>query len=157
MEEAPVTRASLLVRIRDDQDQAAWREFVALYGPVVYRYARKRGLQDADAADLVQDVFRSVAGAIGRWDYDPARGKFRGWLFTITRNKIFSFLEARKRRAIGSGDSGANERLEQEPDPSDNHSDVWDREYERQLFARAAEQARAEFSPSTWQAFWQTA
>jgi RNA polymerase sigma-70 factor (ECF subfamily) len=157
MEEAPVTRASLLLRIRDDHDTAAWQEFLGLYGPVVYRYARKRGLQDADAADLVQDVFRSIAGAIGRWDYNPGRGKFRGWLFTITRNKLFTFLDSRRRRANASGDSGSQRLLEEQADPSADGSAEWDREYERELFARAAEQARNEFSPTTWQAFWQTA
>lgn len=157
MEEAPATRASLLLRIRDEQDHGAWQEFLRLYGPVVYRYARKRGLQDADAADLVQDVFRSIAGAIGNWDYDPGRGKFRGWLFTITRNKLFTFLEGRKRRAIGAGDSDAHERLEAFADPSADGTDLWDQEYERQLFARAAEQVKPEFAPATWQAFWATA
>jgi RNA polymerase sigma factor (sigma-70 family) len=157
MEEAPATRASLLLRIRDEHDHGAWQEFLRLYGPVVYRYARKRGLQDADSADLVQEVFRSIAGAIGRWDYDPARGKFRGWLFTITRNKLFSFLETRKRRAVGSGDSDAHDRLEAHADPSVDGSDLWDREYERQLFARAAEQVKPEFADATWQAFWMTA
>jgi RNA polymerase sigma-70 factor (ECF subfamily) len=157
MEEAPVTRASLLLRIRDEHDQVAWQEFLGLYGPVVYRYARKRGLQDADAADLVQDVFRSIAGAIGHWDYDPGRGKFRGWLFTITRNKLFSFLDSRRRRANAAGDSGSQRQLEEQPDPTADGSGEWDREYERELFGRAAEQARGEFSEATWQAFWQTA
>jgi RNA polymerase sigma-70 factor (ECF subfamily) len=156
MEEAPATRASLLVRIRDGHDHAAWQQFVQVYAPVVYRYARNRGLQDADAADLVQDVFRSIAGAIGRWNYDPARGKFRGWLFTITRNKIYSFLEARRRRAIGTGDSDVQEQLEAAAAP-DNQEDQWDREYERRLFAWAADEVRGEFTPQTWQAFWQTA
>jgi RNA polymerase sigma-70 factor (ECF subfamily) len=156
MEEAPATRASLLVRIRDGQDQAAWQQFVQVYAPVVYRYARNRGLQDADASDLVQDVFRSIAGAIGRWNYDPARGKFRGWLFTVTRNKIFSFLEARRRRAVGSGDSDVQEQLEATAAP-DDQEEQWDREYERRLFAWAADEVRGEFTPQTWQAFWQTA
>ena len=92
VDESPLTRASLLVQIRDGANHAAWQEFVQLYGPVVYGFARKRGLQDADAADLMQDVLRSVSAAIGRLDYDRKQGTFRGWLFTITRNKIFNFL-----------------------------------------------------------------
>src|SRR5215475_2790981 len=63
MGESPATRASLLVRLRDPHDKDAWGQFVQLYAPVVYGFARKRGLQDADAADLMQEVFRSVAGA----------------------------------------------------------------------------------------------
>src|SRR5262249_24828175 len=77
MAEIPPTRASLLVRLRDPQDEEAWTQFVQRYAPVVYGYARKQGLQDADAADLTQDVLRAVVGAVGRLEYDPARGSFR--------------------------------------------------------------------------------
>src|SRR6516225_4147415 len=87
MADSPNTRPSLLVRIRNAEDSQAWSQFVALYAPLVYGYARKRGMQDADAADLMQDVLRAVAGAAGRLEYDPLRGSFRGWLFTIVRNK----------------------------------------------------------------------
>src|SRR4249920_2698638 len=86
--DSPQTRASLLVQLRDGANHGAWQEFIKLYGPVVYGFARKRGLQDADAADLMQDVMRSVSTAIGRLDYDRNQGSFRGWLFTITRNKV---------------------------------------------------------------------
>src|SRR5947207_11303289 len=113
MVEAPLTRASLLVRIRDGRDQEAWQQFVRLYAPVIYGFARNRGLQDADAADLMQEVLRSVSGAAQRLEYDPARGSFRGWLFTVTRNKVFSFLDSRSRRVQGSGDSRVQQRLEQ--------------------------------------------
>src|SRR6478672_5743706 len=112
MHESPTTRASLLVRLRDGDDAAAWQEFVQLYAPVIYGFARKRGLQDADAADLMQEVLQSVSSAARRLEYDPGRGTFRGWLFTITRNKVFNFLERRRRRVQGSGDSGMQERLE---------------------------------------------
>ena len=66
MAEIPLTRASLLVRLRDPGDNAAWGEFIDLYVPLVYGYARKQGLQDADAADLAQEVLSAVAGAVGR-------------------------------------------------------------------------------------------
>ena len=98
VDNSPLTRASLLVQIRDGGNQAAWQEFVKLYGPVVYGFARQRGLQDADAADLMQDVLRSVSSAVGRLDYDRKQGTFRGWLFTVTRNKVFNFLSARRIR-----------------------------------------------------------
>jgi RNA polymerase sigma factor (sigma-70 family) len=157
MDDGPLTRASLLVRIRDGHDKDAWRQFVRLYAPVVYGFARKRGLQDADAADLMQEVLRSVASAAGRLDYDPRRGSFRGWLYTVTRNKLYNFLNGSRRHPRGSGDSGAQERLEEQPAPEQDHSDLWDREYERRLFAWAAEQVRGEFQPATWRAFWLTA
>src|SRR5687767_10528801 len=132
VDESPLTRASLLLQIRDGGNHAAWQEFVRLYGPVVYGFARRRGLQDADAADLMQDVLRSVSGAIGRLEYDRKQGTFRGWLFTITRNKVFNFLSARKIRPRASGDSGVNRRLNSQPDPNDD-SGVWELEYQRRL------------------------
>src|SRR5262245_53352875 len=105
MADIPPTRVSLLVRLRDPRDAAAWARFVELYGPVVYGYARKRGLQDADAADLSQEVLRAVAGAVGRLEYDPAKGAFRNWLFTVVRRKLSSWREAQQRRARGAGDT----------------------------------------------------
>src|SRR5262245_21130511 len=80
MADIPPTRASLLVRLRDPEDGTAWRQFVDLYTPLVYGYARKQGLQDADAADLSQETLLAVAGALGRFEYDPSRGSFRNWL-----------------------------------------------------------------------------
>src|SRR2546421_11891451 len=105
MSESPGTRASLLIRIRDSEDKDAWRQFVALYAPLIHGLARRRGLQDADAADLTQEVLRSVTAAIPGLDYDPARGSFRGWLFTVTRRRIHDFLDGRARCEQGSGDS----------------------------------------------------
>ena len=156
MEDSPVTRASLLLRIRDGQDKEAWRQFVEIYAPLIYGFARKRGLQDADAADLMQDVLRSIASAVGRLDYDPRRGSFRSWLYTVTRNKLYSFLDGQRRHPRGSGDSGAQQLLEEQANPDDSAA-AWDQEYQRRLFAWAADQVRAEFQESTWQAFWQTA
>src|SRR5580765_2437756 len=109
MAEPPLTRATLLARLRDGTNAEAWREFLHLYGPVVYGFARNRGLQDADAADLMQEVLRSVARNASRMVYDPARGTFRGWLYTVTRNKIYNFLSAQRHRPRGSGDPDAHE------------------------------------------------
>src|SRR5258708_26036876 len=118
MLDAPLTRASLIVRLRDGRDHEAWRQFVELYSAVIYGFARKRGLQDADAADVMQDVLRSVARAAGRLNYDPSRGSFRGWLYTIARNKIFNFLEAgRHRLGPGTAATGARARLGALRDP----------------------------------------
>jgi RNA polymerase sigma-70 factor (ECF subfamily) len=157
MEDAPVTRASLLVRLRDGQDREAWQQFVQVYAALIYNFARKRGLQDADAADLMQDVLRSVASAAGRLEYDPRKGSFRGWLYTITRNKIYSFLDGNRRRPRGIGGSGSHELLEEQASRDDGTQDQWDREYERRLFAWAADRVKGEFQETTWRAFWLTA
>jgi RNA polymerase sigma factor (sigma-70 family) len=156
MAEAPGTRPSLLVRIRDERDREAWRQFVDLYAPVIYSFARKRGLQDADAADLTQDVFRAVTEAIKSLEYDPRRGSFRGWLYTVARNKLNDFHDRQRRHWRGSGDSVTQVFLENQPAPEED-SALWEQEYEQRLFAWAAEQIRGDFKDSTWQAFWKVA
>jgi RNA polymerase sigma-70 factor (ECF subfamily) len=156
MAQIPATRASLLVRLCDPRDDAAWAEFVDLYGPVIYGYARKQRLQDADAADLCQDVLRAVAGAVGRLDYDPARGAFRNWLFTIVRRKLSSWRAARSRRAPGSGDPATQTLLEQHPAPNGEEA-TWQLQWEDGLFAWACARVRRDVSEVTWRAFWATA
>lgn len=156
MAEAPLTRATLLARIRDGRDTEAWREFLRLYGPVVYGFARNRGLQDADAADLMQEVLRSVARNANKMEYDPKRGTFRGWLYTVTRNKVYNFLNGQRHRPKASGDSSAQERLDSIPDRDEAGND-WELEYQRQLSAKAMERVKGEFQKSTWAAFWGTA
>jgi RNA polymerase sigma factor (sigma-70 family) len=156
MQVLPITRASLLVRIQDPNDKEAWREFFDLYASVVYGFARKRGLQDADAADLMQEVLRSVANHAGRLNYDRAKGTFRGWLYSVTRNKIFNFLDKNRHQVRGTGDSSAHQRLEEHV-VENVEEEEWDREYERRTFAWAVDRVKYEFHPSTWQAFWLTA
>ena len=157
MAEPPLTRVTLLARLKDGRDADAWREFVRLYGPVVYGFARNRGLQDADAADLMQEVMRSVARNAEKMEYDPTRGTFRGWLYTVTRNKVYNFLSSQKNRPRGVGDSAAQERLESLPDKSDDPGASWELEYQRRLSAKAMERVKHEFHENTWQAFWGTA
>ena len=157
MQESPATRASLLVRLRDGGDVGAWQDFVRLYGPIIYGFARKRGLQDADAADLMQDVLRSVSSAVHRLEYDPVRGTFRGWLFTVTRNKVFNFLDRRSRRVQGSGDSRMQQRLEQHAAADGDLLADWEADYQRALAAQAMERVQGEFQAATWEAFLQTA
>jgi RNA polymerase sigma factor (sigma-70 family) len=156
MSEPPATRPSLLVRLRDPQDERAWGEFVEIYGPLVHRLARRRGLQDADAADLGQDVFRAVAGAIERYDPDPAKGSFRGWLSTIARNLIVNLLDAQRRHPRGSGDTEVRRLLEEQPAPDPQQSALFDAEYRLRVLDWAAERVRDEFPAATWQAFWKT-
>jgi len=157
MLESSATRASLLVRLRDGSDGEAWQEFVRLYAPVIYGFVRKRGLQDADAADLMQEVLRSIMSAADRLEYDPARGTFRGWLFTVTRNKVFNFLESRRHRVLGSGDSRVQQRLEQHAFEGSDLANDWEADYQRTIAAQAMENVKSEFQPATWNAFLQTA
>ena len=159
MDDPQSTRVSLLVRIRNPADDDAWRQFVALYAPLVYGFTKRRGLQDADAADLTQDVLRAVATAAARLEYDPKRGSFRSWLFTVTRNSLNTFLDSRRRRPGGRGDGGTSAQiaLEEHPARENNEAAVWEQDFLRQRFAWVAEQVRPDFEDQSWQAFWRTA
>lgn len=156
MADIPPTRASLLLRLRDPEDGAAWTEFVDLYAPLVYGYARKQGLQDADAADLTQEVLGAVAGAVGRLEYDPARGAFRNWLFTVVRRKLSNWRVAQSCRLHGSGDEAIHQLMEQCPAPVEEEFQ-WDVEWQERVFAWACAQVRRDVADTTWQAFWRTA
>jgi len=157
MAESVTTRPSLLARIKNTGDRQAWAEFVDIYAPLIYGFAQNKGLQDADAADLTQEVLGAVARSAARLEYDPARGTFRGWLFTVVRHKLSNFGVAQRRHQPGSGDTDLNRRLEQHPAPTADEAAAWESEYERQLFTLACEQVRRDFQESTWQAFWRTA
>ena len=157
MPQTPQTRASLLVRLRAHDDHEAWRQFVDLYGPLIYRFGRKSGLQDADAADLTQIALHAVSAAVANFDYDPARGTFRSWLFTIVRRQLCRWRERDRRQPRGAGDSAAQELLAAQPAPDDEAARWWDEEYRRQQFLWAAARVRCEFQEATWQAFWLTA
>src|SRR5262249_31782444 len=124
--------------------------------PVVYGYARKQGLQDADAADLAQEVLGAVAGAVGRLEYDPQRGAFRNWLFTIARNKLANWRAAWANWMRGSGDTATQQQLER-CSVTEGDEAEWESEWRRRLLAWACEEVRRDVSDVTWQAFRKTA
>jgi RNA polymerase sigma-70 factor (ECF subfamily) len=155
MSGAPTTRLSLLLRLRDGRDAEAWRQFVRLYAPLVYRYGRRHGLQDADAGDLTQEVLRAVSGGIARFEHPNRPGAFRGWLFTLARRKRCDLWARQARPGQGSGDSGVRELLDAQP--AREEEAAWDRDYRETVLAWAAERVRPTVREATWLAFWRTA
>ena len=149
---APKTRNSLILRLRDREDVDSWREFVAIYQPVIYRVARKRGLQDADAHELVQRVLVVVARAVDRFQPNAERAKFRTWLYRITHNEFCKQIK-NARMHTASGDSAVRELLEQLPQHADDEFSI---EYRRSVFRWAADRVRPTVKPLTWQVFWRT-
>jgi RNA polymerase sigma-70 factor (ECF subfamily) len=153
MAKAPQTNPSLLYRLRNVDDRQAWEEFVEIYGPAVYGFGRKKGLQHADAADLTQAVFWRLALHLPRFTYDPQLGRFRAWLFTIVRNEL-SVLR-RPRAPVGTGDSATQRFLEAQPAPED--TEAWDAACDSEVFRWAARAIEGKVQPDSWQAFWRTA
>jgi RNA polymerase sigma-70 factor (ECF subfamily) len=152
----PTTRPSLVLRLRNAEDEAAWAEFHDLYEPLIFRLARGKGLQEADAHDLCQEVFRAVGTAIDRWDPDPAKGRFRGWLCRIARNLLVNFLTAQRRHGQGSGRTSIQELLEAQPAPDAQAEAEFAAAFRRRAFRWAAAQVKPEFTEKTWLAFWRT-
>ncbi len=99
----PDTNESLILRVKDPADAASWSDFLSIYRPVVVRMACGLGLQHADADDLAQQVFLSVAKAIEDWESDSEQPPFRVWLSRITRNAIVNALTRRRRVCCRGG------------------------------------------------------
>jgi RNA polymerase sigma-70 factor (ECF subfamily) len=136
------TSIALLERLRQPSDVEAWTRFVDLYTPLLFRWARRLGLQDADAADLVQDVFGILLRKLPQFDYDPNRS-FRGWLHTV----LLNHWRDHPRRI--SYPLPAETTV---PDPADEAREA---EYRRYLVGRALALMRSDFQPATWQACWE--
>ena len=145
----PSTPYSLLLAARNGQPEA-WGRFVHLYGPLVYRWIRRAGLQSSDAADVTQDVLMSVSKDLVRFDPNHPEVRFRAWLWTITRNKVHDL--ARRRTPMPLGGSAAQRQLSQVPedlpgdDPTNSNTTTT-------IAHRAVQLVQGEFESQTWEAF----
>ena len=149
----PDTQQDLIARLREIDSDTAWETFLGIYEPAIFRFAKSRGLQDADARDVTQQVLIAVHNNILDWDPDRETGSFRGWLFRVTRNLASKALREKRKRRLST--DMADHSLESEP-RDDETSSVLLLEYRRGLFRWAASVVRGQFEPKTWQAFWQT-
>ncbi len=141
-------------------DAAAWERLVTLYAPLVYHWCRQQGLPNAEMSDVFQDVFQAVAAHIYRFRQDREGDTFRGWLRTITHNKVADHFRKRQRQPQGAGGTSAYVKLGSLPAPTDSASvsePIADVVAERELLQRALHLIREEFEERTWQAFWRMA
>jgi RNA polymerase sigma-70 factor, ECF subfamily len=152
---SPDTRESLIVRLRDRGDQAAWGEFVGLYQPVIHRTARRLGLQPADAEEITQEVLAAVVRAIDRYETRSQPGSFRRWLLTIARHQTINRL-VRQRGPRALGGTTAIESLAAAVDPSRDVTAEFDRHWQREVMWWAIETVRPRVDPRTMEAFWRS-
>ncbi len=153
MDSRSSTSLSLLERAKRNEP-GAWERMARVYGPLVYRWTREGGLQPEDAADVVQEVFRSLIGAIERFDGRRADGNFRSWLFGITRHRILDHYRREKAEPVATGGSTANVRLQEFPALPDELSG---QTAIHSLALRALRLIEKDFETKTWQAFWRVA
>ncbi|HEV3342884.1 MAG TPA: sigma-70 family RNA polymerase sigma factor [Pirellulales bacterium] len=155
MTQLPDTRYTLLARLADPRDVAAWSEFTQIYEEAIYRYSRSRGLQDSDAWEVVQQVLLVVHHAVGDWRPSGRAGSFRGWLHRTARRVCLRCLRDRRRADRALGGSSVVERLHgiAGPAPSERALEL---DRRRWAFCWAAGEIEREVEAKTWRAFWLT-
>lgn len=141
------TSPSLLLRIRNSQDQDAWNQFLDVYVPIVRAYCYQRKIQHADIDDIAQDVMTSVSNAIRNFEYDPSKGRFRAWFGTVAANRIKSFLAKKNRTELPQ--SNEDPSTDQYIDPDTDWIDI----FSERILRLACERIRSDFTDSTWSSF----
>jgi RNA polymerase sigma-70 factor (ECF subfamily) len=152
-EEPSSIHSSLLERLRAKSPES-WGRLVHLFGPLVYQWCRRNGLQAADATDVGQDVFRAVASGVGQFRRDRPEDTFRGWLWTITRSKIADHWRRQQRHPQAPGGSSAQMRLADLAVADSEVLNAPEPETPSSLYQRGLELIQDEFAERTWKAFW---
>ena len=146
---ANTTSLTLLQRLQSPGDEEAWARLARLYTPLLYYWCRRAGLQEQDAADLVQEVFVLLVRKLPEFRYDPSK-RFRVWLWTITVNK---WRERRRGKSAGMPQAEEDELAAL---PSPDHAEAVDEtEYRQYVVRRALQLMQEKFQPATWKAFWE--
>jgi RNA polymerase sigma-70 factor (ECF subfamily) len=151
----PATSLTLLGRVRAN-DADAWARLVHLYTPLVRYWCLRGRLQEADADDVIQEVFRAAFAALPDFRRDRPGDTFRGWLRVITRNMLALHFRRKGRSPSAAGGSDAFVRLQEVADPQVDLPEDDSRQQLQGLYVRALELVRAEFEERTWQMFWLT-
>ncbi|NUQ65486.1 MAG: sigma-70 family RNA polymerase sigma factor [Pirellulales bacterium] len=143
----PATQFTLVGQMGDWQNHAAWKTFVDLYAPVIYRLGRRRGLQEADTADVVQNVLVRVSRAIRTFEPDHRHGRFRNWLITITSNEIRRHFRSDRGGIVAAADQSAANLVPAELEAA------WIEQFQARVYQCALERTRGGVEEDLWQAF----
>jgi len=141
------TRPSLLIRVRNQNNQEAWHEFDGIYRPMLFRFARARGMGEAEAEEIAQQCMTAIHLHIGGFEYDPGKGRFKSWLGTMVRNRINSAL--RRRRDVQAGTQEFRDLRDGGPEPDEVFDTLWRQEHLRHCLRLI----RSEVEESTFRVF----
>ena len=154
-EDLEPTRQSLLARLKNWDDQTSWLDFFAKYWRLIYSVARRAGLYEDEAQEAVQETIIAVCKAIGSFEYDPHRCRFRSWLLLLTHHQIARLLHKRlahldrtpfleEREAVSTNSEAAlGSELER----------IWDEEWEKNLVAAATEHVKRQVKVKHFQIY----
>lgn len=142
-----VTRASLIYRVRDPNDDESWREFYEIYQPLLYRYARARGLNRETAEEITQQCMAMLSEKMATFEYSRDKGGFKNWLRRVTNNKIIDYF---KKKKVPLAESAAFRRPQEREESPD---ELWDRQWRKRHLKYCLQRIRDEVAPSTYQAF----
>ena len=147
------TRLSLIVKLKNQRSEAAWRDFVVTYELFLHQLARRQGVPEQHIPDVTQQVLLAIAKSIEQWESDGTDASFRRWLTTVARNVAIRFM-SRERKQIGAvGGTDWVALLENVAHPP---SEAVLQKYQHELIVWAAGQIRQEFLETSWRAFWST-
>ena len=148
------TRASLIARLKNWEDQLSWQEFFDTYWKLIYGVARKTGMSDAEAQDVVQETMISVSKHVPTFKYDPASGSFKGWLLNMARWRIIDQMRKRSLVADPLPNDTSTDPLNKIPDPASLLPDaVWEIEWEKNLLEAALANLKRRLDPNKYQIF----
>ena len=147
------TGSVLIELLKDPSDERAWDAFVLRYGPLIHAWSRRYGLQQADADDVTQEVLKKLCRNIGAFKYDPAKGTFRAWLKTVTRNTWRDFVDSRREPELSAVGASDHRSPLQTVLARDDLAKSIEAEHDAELLAVAARRVRIEVSPRDWEIF----
>ena len=153
------TNTVMFLRLRNSNDDEAWRSFVERYTPRIYAWCRRFRLQDSDAADVTQNVLARMVVVMRKFDYNRSRGTFRAWLRKVTQNAVMDLMRDWEQQVQGSGDTTEMRFLSMIQDPRvvDELAKTFEEEHKLELLAEAEQRVQLRVKPHTWQAYVLTA
>ncbi|MDH3982312.1 MAG: sigma-70 family RNA polymerase sigma factor [Kiritimatiellaceae bacterium] len=145
------TRESLLLRLKEGANEEVWQDFYDIYGRLIFGYSLHFDISYSEAEDIVQEVCIKVFRQIMRFDYSRERGRFRGWLKTITHNAVIDYLRRKQNRSKTS--SEYRKWLEQEEEAAEGDDQIWRLEWEKAVFEMALDRVRERVGEETIRIF----